>query len=43
MEKENSPNTFKKDLTYEQILNWNMQTELSFDDFTECDSGFCGL
>tara|TARA_R110002020_G_scaffold58337_6_gene159853 strand:- start:4099 stop:4962 length:864 start_codon:yes stop_codon:yes gene_type:complete len=43
MEKENSPNTFKKDLTYEQILNWNMQTELSFDDFSECDSGYCGL
>jgi len=43
MEEQNAPNTFKKDLTYRQIMNWNTQTELSFEDFSECDSGYCGL
>ena len=43
MEEMNKPNTFKKDLSYNQIINWNPQTELSFDDFDECDSGYCGL
>ena len=43
IEEENSPNTFRKDVTYRQIMNWNMQTELSFDDFNECDSGYCGI
>tara|TARA_R110001606_G_scaffold385132_1_gene548456 strand:+ start:44 stop:904 length:861 start_codon:yes stop_codon:yes gene_type:complete len=32
-----------KDTTYEEIKNWKIQTELSFDDFTDCDSGYCGL
>ena len=35
--------TFIKGITYKEIINWNMQTELSFDDFSECDSGYCGL
>jgi len=37
--------TFKmtNDITYEKIKNWKLQTELSFDDFNECDSGYCGL
>ena len=43
MEEMNKPNTFRKDVTYRQIINWNPQTELSFDDFDECDSGYCGL
>lgn len=43
IEEENMPNTFRKDCTYRQIMNWNVQTELSFDDFSECDSGYCGL
>ena len=43
MEKQNKPNTFIKGIKYKEIINWNMQTELSFDDFSECDSGFCGL
>lgn len=30
-------------ITYEKIKNWNIQVELSFDDFTDCDSGYCGL
>ena len=43
MEEQNKPNTFIKGITYKEIMNWNMQTELSFDDFSECDSGYCGL
>ena len=43
MEEQNKPNTFKKGITYKQIMNLNIQTELSFDDFSECDSGYCGL
>lgn len=43
IEEENMPNTFRKDCTYRQIMNWNVQTELSFDDFSDCDSGYCGL
>lgn len=37
--------TFKMDdnFTYEIIKNWNIQTELNFNDFSECDSGYCGL
>jgi len=37
--------TFKMtdDITYEKIKNWKLQVELSFDDFDECDSGYCGL
>jgi len=37
--------TLKADesLSYEKIKNWNLQVELSFDDFSECDSGYCGL
>ena len=37
--------TFKMSdsITYEKIKNWKLQTELSFDDFTDCDSGYCGL
>ncbi len=30
-------------LTYLDIKNFQTQTELSFDDFSECDSGYCGL
>jgi len=37
--------TFKMtdNITYEKIKNWKLQVELSFDDFDECDSGYCGL
>jgi len=37
--------TFKMDnnITYEKIKQWKPQIELSFDDFSECDSGYCGL
>lgn len=32
-----------ENMTYEQIKNWKLQLELSFDDFNECDSGYCGV
>ena len=32
-----------KPITYEQIKNFKTQSEISFDDFNECDSGYCGL
>ena len=35
--------TFKNGITYERIKNYRFQQELNFDDFTECDSGYCGL
>jgi len=43
MEKKNSPNTFRKDVSYSEIIKYKPQLELSFKDFNECDSGFCGL
>ncbi len=36
-------NTWRQDITYEQISYWNPQYELFEDDFNECDSGYCGL
>jgi hypothetical protein len=42
-EEMNKPNTFKKDVTIKQIINYKPQIEISFDDFDECDSGYCGL
>lgn len=35
--------TWRSDVRYRDILNSSVQAELSFDDFTDCDSGFCGL
>lgn len=32
-----------KNLTYQEIKNFKSQLQLSFDDFSECDSGYCGL
>lgn len=32
-----------KDLTYDVIKKHRLQFELDFDDFSECDSGHCGL
>jgi hypothetical protein len=43
IEEQNKPNTFRKDCTYREVINYKPQIELSFDDFNECDSGFCGL
>ena len=36
-------NTWRQDVTYDQIQRWNPQMELFDDDFNECDSGYCGL
>lgn len=35
--------TFKNGITYDRIRQYQFQQEFSFDDFTECDSGYCGL
>ena len=35
--------TWKENVTYDQIKNWNVQQELFEDDFNECDSGYCGI
>ena len=43
IEQKYKPNTFIKGLTYKQIINFSPQTEISFNDFNDCDSGFCGL
>ena len=34
---------FKKDFNYKEIKDWKIQTELKWEDFDECDSGYCGL
>jgi hypothetical protein len=36
-------NRWRKEISYTQINSWHPYTELSFDDFNECDSGYCGL
>ena len=35
--------TFKNGVKYKQIKNSLKQTELFETDFSECDSGYCGL
>lgn len=35
--------TFKNGITYERIKQYQFQQELSFEDFTSCDSAYCGL
>lgn len=42
-EEQNKPNTFRKDVNFKQIMQFAPQSELTFEDFDECDSGFCGL
>ncbi len=32
-----------KNLSFNDIIKWDNQTELFDDDFNECDSGYCGL
>ena len=34
---------WRPEVKYRDILKAKMQIELSFDDFTDCDSGYCGL
>jgi hypothetical protein len=35
--------TFKNGITYDRIREFPMNTTLDFDDFTDCDSGYCGI
>jgi len=35
--------TFKDGVTYEEIKNANFTLDLGFDDFSGCDSGYCGV
>lgn len=35
--------TWRENITYDEIISHNIQTELFDDDFNECDSGHCGL
>lgn len=35
--------TWRSDVSYDDIKAWNSQYELFDDDFSECDSGYCGL
>ena len=42
--KEGGKNGFwRSDLSYKKIFKHNLQLELSYDDFSRCDDGFCGL
>jgi len=38
----NKKATWRSDVTYERIKKSGLQLELSFDDFSDCDSGYCG-
>jgi len=42
-QEEKTGNRFRKDISFKQINNWQPYAELEFDDFTDCDSGYCGL
>ncbi len=42
-EREGGDGTWKKGLTYEQMRHWNKQLGLFEEDFTDCDTGYCGL
>jgi hypothetical protein len=33
----------EKNLSFNEIIKWDNQTELFEDDFNECDSGYCGI
>ena len=35
--------TWRENITYDEIIKYNIQAELFDDDFNECDSGYCGL
>lgn len=35
--------TFKNGITYDRIRKFPMTQTLDFDDFTDCDSGYCGI
>lgn len=35
--------TFKMGITYAKIMEYPLYTTLDFDDFNDCDSGYCGI
>ena len=35
--------TWRPGIKYAQINKMKKQTEIDFDDFSECDSGYCGI
>lgn len=35
--------TFKTGISYDKIKNHDVQQELDFSDFSDCDSGYCGI
>lgn len=39
----NKKDTWKTGITYEKIMKHKLQIEIEFDDFSDCDSGYCGL
>ena len=42
-ERKEKKGQWRSDMTYDKIKKHRLQHELSFDDFSECDSGHCGL
>ena len=42
-EEQNNNARFKTEITYKQIKSSFNQFQLFDDDFTDCDSGYCGL
>lgn len=42
-QEERTGNTFINGTQYKDIIQYKPQAELSFDDFNDCDSGYCGL
>ena len=34
---------FRKEIAYKKIRESELQFELSYDDFNDCDSGYCGV
>lgn len=42
-QEEGRKGTFKTDITYKQIKEANFTMGLGFDDFSPCDSGYCGM
>lgn len=42
-QEERTGNRFKTNTTYRKIIGHKMQTQLFDEDFSECDSGYCGI
>lgn len=42
-DQETSQSKWRSDIIYKDVIKWNTQTELFDNDFSECDSGYCGI